>query len=38
MGRRAGGGGTKLENVFQEIRMEQGSATEIHERSAGDAA
>lgn len=37
MGRETGGGGMKVENVFQEIRMEHRSATAIHDCIAGDA-
>lgn len=37
MGRKTEGGGVKLENVFQEIRMEHGSSTAIHDCFAGDA-
>lgn len=37
MGRKTEGGGVKLENVFQEIRMEHRSSTAIHDCIAGDA-
>lgn len=37
MGRKTEGGGVKLENAFQEIRMEHRSSTAIHDCIAGDA-
>lgn len=37
MGRKTEGGGVKLENVFQEIRMEHRSSTAIHDCITGDA-